>query len=65
MEGEEGTTRLRQKFQSKKALHFFMVNKSNVFLPLEKNCPIAFLHQILAGQKRCFRNYEVCNMKIS
>ena len=49
MDGEEMNTRLRQKFKSKKALHFFMTNKSNVFLPEEKNCPIGFLHQILAG----------------
>ena len=48
---DEINTRLKQKFKSKKALHFFMVNKSNVFLPQEKNTPIDFMHQILSGNK--------------
>ena len=29
----------------------------NVFLPEEKNCPIGFLHQILAGEKHVFWNF--------
>ena len=40
MQGGEVNTQLRQKFKIKKALHWFLVNKSNVFLPEEKDCPL-------------------------
>ena len=77
---EQTAVKLRQKFQSKKALWWFLVNKAvstqllrlthfflhlqNVFLPDEKNCPIGFLHQILAGNKYVFWNYQVTTMRV-
>ena len=36
-------TNVPVKFKSKKALHFFLVNKTNVYLPGEKVCPLDFM----------------------
>lgn len=76
---DQTTMKLRQKFQSKKALHWFLVNKAvspalpvsssifliqQVFLPDEKNCPIGFLQEILAGGKYIFWSWQVTTMKV-